>query len=161
MPAARTTAPATRDEDTDRAADDTIVGRAAGLTPAQRAELLAELERLDASPDTAIQERDLTPREVVLGGFLRERDHLDGCPLIAGGDRLLAAFTEAYDQRIVTSPGQAPSATASRLGLKSGDHITHVRCLKCGGDRYGAGRVSDVIRAELGRTADPDPDRSL
>ena len=101
----------------------------AGLSPEERAELLAELEaeqRSNAEPwAPGAQPRELTARERAIRELMRERDHTEGCPLIADASRT-AGRVEAFDE---TRPR---SADGSRPAM----NVAVVRCVECGGARY-------------------------
>lgn len=123
----------------------------AGALTADELKLLVELKARVArhgAPDTI--DRELSTRELVLAGALRDRDHFDGCPAI-DDIRKGAARTEAYgDVR--------PPDPARGLGPRP---LTVVRCVECGGARYFDGeggapqydRPDDLIVAELERRA--------
>jgi len=97
----------------------------AGLTEQERAALLLELQRADASVGEA--ERDPTPRERLIADLLRERDHLEGCPIIEHSANP-AGLVEAYEQ---ISP--APPLALRALGVNPGDVVVVARCLRCSG----------------------------
>jgi hypothetical protein len=107
----------------------------AGLSEQERAELLAELA--DEQPGTVPVRRDLTPRERLIAGILRERDHLDGCPVFGAADRAIARV-EAYDETRPAGPARPVP-----------EPVAVFRCLECGGSRYLDGTVRDVLLAEL------------
>jgi hypothetical protein len=121
---------------------------AAGLTEEERAALLAEL---DVTPESKVR-RALSPRERVTASLMRERDHLDGCPVFEDLE-LGGARTEAYDE---VKPAQPARGIPPRP-------VAILRCLECGGTRYIEDRtVADVLREELaGGDAEGDLDVTL
>jgi hypothetical protein len=134
----------------------------AGLTEEERAELLLELAERPA--DTG-PPRDPTPRERLIADLLKDRDHLEGCPVLDGTSP--AGLVEAYEQ---ISPAPPPGLRA--LGVGPGDVVVVARCLKCAGvhhyaspapagTRYGEGlhvralltqRLAPAVAAELDGT---------
>ncbi len=138
--------------------------RPGGLTKTEADKLLKELE---ADPTTAAKARPLSPRERVIGSLLRERDHLDGCPL-ADDPKAAASRVEAYEERT-----PAPGPQLRNAGAVPGSAIVVVRCMGCAGMRYfvseapaltptGEGRhVSHLIKTTLSGDADGDLDQSL
>lgn len=123
----------------------------AGLTVDERAQLLRDLAAEEARGDHTGAPRELTPRERVVGTFLRERDHMEGCPV--HGATIAPYKTEAYDAE-VTAPGTPVRA----LGAQAGDIVTVARCHGCGGIRYLRGTVRENIARVLTEGAPPDPD---
>lgn len=121
------------------------------LTADER-KLLEELQARAAAasddrPDSI--DRELTTRERVLGEYMRDRDHLDGCPAI-DDKRRAAARTEAYG-------ATRPPIPAQGLGPRP---VVIVRCVECGGSRYADGitRPDELILAELARRAGASTD---
>lgn len=125
---------------------------AGALTP----EKLALLEELKAGAARGGQPdvigRELTAREQVLAGLLRERDHLDGCPAI-DDVRKAAARTEAYGET-------RPPDPAKGLGPRP---VVIVRCVECGGSQYfdDVTRPDELILTELERVAAVGDDGDL
>ena len=98
-----------------------------GITEGQRAALLAELV---ADPTGArTKARTLTPREAVVASLMRERDHLDGCPVPDDGKA--SAMVEAYEER-----APAPGPQLRSAGAVPGSAVVVVRCIRCAGSRY-------------------------
>lgn len=114
---------------------DKVAAIVGGLTEEERDALLAELT---VTPEQKIS-RKLSPRERVTAALMRERDHLDGCPVFEDLE-LGGARTEAYDETRPAIPARGIPPRA----------VAILRCLECGGTRYIDDRtVADVIREEL------------
>lgn len=114
------------------------------------AELEAEQRRSDTvagiAPDAA--ERELTPREVAVRAILRERDHLDGCPVYGS----TVGRVEAY----------AATRPANPAAARPAQTMTVARCIECGGTRTLEGDVATVLRATLEAAEEPtDLDGSI
>ena len=113
-----------------------------GITEGQAKKLLEELA---ADPTTAgAKPRTLTPREKVVASLLRERDHLDGCPVI--DDDKASAQVEASEDR---SP--APGPQLRKLGAGPGSPVVTVRCMSCGGDRHFVSELPPQVPTGQGR----------
>jgi len=98
-----------------------------GITEAQRAALLTELA--DDPTGARVRARTLTPREAVVASLMRERDHLDGCPVPDDGKA--SAMVEAYEER-----APAPGPQLRSAGAVPGSAVVVVRCIRCAGSRY-------------------------
>lgn len=92
-----------------------------GLTTEERDELLRELT---ANPASATARAELPPRERLIGSLLKERNHLDGCPVIT--DELGGLRCEAYDETKPAIPSKGEPA----------HNVAVLRCLECGGTQY-------------------------
>lgn len=115
----------------------------ADLDDAARAELLAELAAEAAKRNREVAgievdgaERELSAREVAIRALLRDRDHLDGCPVY--GSTL--GRVEAYEQVKPANPARAEPAST----------MTIARCIECGGSRVRPGSVPEVLTEVLG-----------
>jgi hypothetical protein len=117
-----------------------------GLTREQALEALQRLEERDVE---AFGIRELSDEEKVMAAWLRDRDHLDGCPSIT--DERAGRLVEAYDEPII-----APGPAVRSLGLVAGQTVLVARCLKCGGMRYFAETLRDKMIADLRRLAGDD-----
>lgn len=116
----------------------------AGLTEKERQDLLAELT---VNPAAATLRHALTSREKVTASLLRERDHLDGCPVFE--DPMGGARTEAYDDTRPANPAQG-------VGPQP---VAIIRCLECSGTRYINGStVLQTLRSALAGAPDGDTD---
>ena len=127
-----------------------------GITEAQAKKLLEELA---ADPTSAgSKPRTLTPRERVVASLLRERDHLDGCPVI--DDETASAQVEAFEER---SP--APGPQLRNMGAGPGSPVVVVRCMSCAGSRYFVSELAPHVptgqgrhvSALIARTLTPEP----
>ena len=98
-----------------------------GITAKESAALLAAL----TSPpvDEGAKRRPLTPYERVVASLLRDRDHLDGCPIRDADGQL--AQVEAYEDR---SP--APGQVLRNQGAVKGSPVVVVRCMTCAAQRH-------------------------
>lgn len=123
----------------------------AGLTPAEVAQLRRDLAAEEARGGRDTIDRELTPRERVVGTFLRERDHMEGCPV--HGATSAPYKTEAYDAEVT-----APGAPLRAIGAQIGDTVTVARCHGCGGIRYLLGTTRHNIARALTDGAPPDPE---
>lgn len=134
-----------------RTKSETII---AGLTEEERAALLHDLEAERQSGEVTGLERDLTPRERVIGALMRERDHMDGCPVHGATRGTLKV--EAYDAFV-----DAPGPPLRSIGARKGDTVTVTRCQECGGVRYYAGTVNANLARILGGTPAGEDDEPL
>lgn len=112
-----------------------------GLTREQALEALARLEEREPGP----QFRELTDEERVIASWLRDRDHLDGCPSITDVE-VAGRAVEAYNELAV-----APAKALRNKGVKPGDTVIVVRCMKCGGIQHMPGDVRSKLTADLRR----------
>jgi len=128
-----------------------------GITEDQRAQLLAEI--VTDPTGARSKARTLTPREAVVASLMRERDHLDGCPVPDDGKA--SAMVEAYEER-----APAPGPQLRSAGAVPGSAIVVVRCIRCAGSRYfvsgalahtpvGEGRHVSALIAETLTTSEP------
>lgn len=112
------------------------------LSPEDKAALVAELraeQAANAEPwAPGAEPRELTARERAVRLLLRERDHMDGCPLILDESRT-AGRVEAYSEVRPANPARAEPAKT----------VTVARCIECGGARYMDGDVRTNIIASL------------
>lgn len=72
---------------------------------------------------------EITPEQIALAGVLRERDHLEGCPVPAAVDG--PARVEAYAEAAI-----APGPELRSVGVAPGETVLVIRCHGCGGIRY-------------------------
>lgn len=125
----------------------------AGMTQAEREALRLELTTtptMEPLPD-----RELTPRERLIGSLLPIRNHLEGCPLEEASIAAKAVKTEAYD-----SVSPAPPSGLRQKGAVPGSTVTTVRCLQCGGSRQYLGSVRQVLADALSSVDEADDDES-
>jgi hypothetical protein len=117
----------------------------AGLSDSERAELLAELRAEQTATAAAeLVERDLTPRERAIRELLRERDHLENCPLVEDERRAIGRV-EAYNE---VRPANL------KVGRMVPEPVTVARCIECGGSRLLEGRLEENLIRVLEPAAD-------
>jgi len=107
----------------------------------------ALLEELEAETITEVPvATELTPRELEVAKLLRERDHLDGCPVIGNPGYRGSARVEAYAESII-----APQPVTRSLGLGKGDVVVVAHCMECGAQRYFAPPAGATLANAVGR----------
>jgi hypothetical protein len=124
-----------------------IIDPDTGLSREQALQALARLEASSSATDV----RELSDEERVIASWLRERDHLDGCPSI-DDERVASRAVEAYDETVI-----APGKVLRGLGITAGQTVLIVRCLKCGGIRHLKGTVREKLTESLLSIAGESP----
>ena len=122
------------------------------------------LERRRARTAEGLAPAEVTIEQRAAARELRERDHVDGCPLIDAPDA--PARIEVYAERAA-----APGPALRREGIERGDFVVVVRCQMCGGLRYRGGQqkaanavaavdgyIDTQLLALAGEEVEADPD---
>lgn len=110
---------------------------------AREDELLAALE---VETTTEVPVAELNARELEVTKLMRDRDHLDGCPVIDNPGYRGSARVEAYAETVI-----APQPMLRALGLGKGDVVVAAHCMECGAQRFFAPPAGTTIANAVGR----------
>ncbi len=94
------------------------------MAAAALAERQAAATRPPAADESSIETQ-------AVAAMMRERDHLEGCPVHRGQSGYGSDRVEAYEQRVT-----APSPGLTQNGVSPGETIVVLHCQECGQLRY-------------------------